>query len=132
LRDAYLPPPRNEADLAAAAWAAEMTALEAADGAAVMWADFDRVANDLEGSLRTITNFLALTASDGQLGDVAKGPLTRRYSKSTDVEYSTDQRRKVLAETEAKHRSEIDSAIEMLGKAAGTSPLLRKALDRAG
>lgn len=130
-RGAYLPPPRHAADLAAAAWAAEMTALEAADDATVLWADFDRILDDLEGSLERIVEFLGLAMSAEQLREIASGPLTRRYSKATEVEYSADHRRERLVQSEAQHRSEIDAAIVMLVKAAETSPLLQKALDRA-
>ena len=131
-RGARLPPPRSEADLAAAAWAAEMTALETADGAAVLWADFDRVLDDLEGSLRTVANFLGFDASDRQVTEIASGPLTRRYSKDTQVEYGADRRRELLSAAEKRYRSDIDAALAMLVKAAETSPLLLQALDRGG
>ena len=130
-RGARLPPPRSEADLAAAAWAAEMTALEAADGATVLWADFDRVLDGLEEWLRITTDFLGFQASDEQLREIARGPLTRSYSKDTRLEYGADRRRQLLSEAEERYRSEIDAALAMLVKAAETSPLLRKALNRA-
>ena len=59
------------------------------------------------------------------------GPLTRRYSNAAEHEYSPELRGTLLAEAEERHRSEIDSALAMLAKAAETAPLLRKALDRA-
>jgi hypothetical protein len=129
-RGARLPPPRSEADLAAAAWAAEMTSLEAADGSTVLWADFDRVLDDLDASLRTLADFLGFAASDKQIQEVAEGPLTRSYSKDTQVEYGADRRREILSEAEKRHRSDIDAALAMLVKASETSPLLLKALSR--
>ena len=49
-RDLRLPPPRSEADLAATAWACEMTASKRRAGTNVpAGLDFDRVLGDLEG-----------------------------------------------------------------------------------
>lgn len=130
-RGLELPAPRNEADLAAAAWACEMTALEAASGPNVQWADFDRVLGDLEGSLRSMVEFFCFPATPERVAEIASGPLTRRYSKATEYEYSAELRRALLAEADKRHRAEIESALAMLDRASETAPLLRKALDRA-
>ena len=123
--------PRNEADLAAAAWACEITALETASGPNVRWADFDRVLGDLGGSLGAMTDFFGFAATAERVGEIANGPLTRRYSKATEYEYSPQLRRDVLAEADERHRADIESALAMLDRASETAPLLRKALDRA-
>jgi hypothetical protein len=130
-RGVNLPAPRSEADLAAAAWACEMVALEAADGANVRWADFDRVLDDMPGFLEDLAGFFAFEASAERLAEISNGPLMRRYSKATEYEYSPELRRELLAEAEATHRSDIESALAMLDAASETAPLLRKALDRA-
>ena len=130
-RGVNLSAPRSEADLAAAAWACEMVALESADGANILWADFDRVLCDLDGFLRKLTGFFAFPATAERLAEIANGPLTRRYSKATEYEYSPELRRELLAEAERNHRTDIESALAMLDAAAETAPLLRKALDRA-
>ena len=130
-RDLDLPDPRNEADAAASAWACEMTALEAADEGSCLWADFDVVLGDLEGSLRKFVNHLEFAATDEQLREIANGPLTRRYSKATEYEYTPQLRRDLLAEANERHRADIESALAMLSAAAETAPLLRKALMRA-
>ena len=130
-RGVDLPAPRSEADLAAAAWACEMVALEAADGANVRWADFDRVLDDMPGFLEDLAGFFAFEASAERLAEISNGPLMRRYSKATEYEYSPELRRELLAEAEARHRSGIESALAMLDAASETAPLLRKALDRA-
>jgi hypothetical protein len=130
-RGLRLPQPRHEADLAAAAWACEMTALEQAADQAVLWLDFDSVLGDLEGSLHQMTNFFGFDASNEQLSAIASGPLTRRYSKATEYEYSPQLRRDLLAEANDRHRADIESALAMLDVASETAPLLRKALDRA-
>jgi hypothetical protein len=122
---------RSEADLAAAAWACEMVALEAADGENVRWADFDRVLDDMPAFLESLTEFFAFDASADRLGEIANGPLMRRYSKATEYEYSPELRRELLAEAGKAHRSDIESALAMLDAASETAPLLRKALDRA-
>jgi hypothetical protein len=131
-RGLQLPESRGDADAAAGAWACEMTALEAAAGGRnVLWADFDNVLGDLDGWLAKMAGHFDLAASADELRAIANGPLTRRYSKATEHEYSADLRGRLLSEAEERHRSDIDSALAMLAKAAETAPLLRKALDRA-
>ncbi|HJR83396.1 MAG TPA: hypothetical protein VJ775_05670 [Sphingomicrobium sp.] len=131
-RGLILPEPRSEADAAASAWACEMTALEAvADGRTVLWADFDSVLGNLDGWLQMMAGHFDFAASEEDLRAIANGPLTRRYSKATEHEYSADLRGSLLSEAEERHRSDIDGALAMLAKAAETAPLLRKALDRA-
>ncbi|HZC38457.1 MAG TPA: hypothetical protein VE221_07260, partial [Sphingomicrobium sp.] len=59
-RDIYIPA-QNDADHAAAAWATEMTALEAAAEATadrqIAWADFDKMLRGMESELVRITAF---------------------------------------------------------------------------
>jgi hypothetical protein len=123
--------PRNDAEAAANAWACEMTALEAAGSGHSLWADFDRVLGELEPSLRTMSNFFGFAASDERLREIASGPLTRRYSKATEHEYSPQLRHDLLADAGDRNRTDIESALAMLDAASETAPLLRKALDRA-
>ena len=130
-RDLRLPPARSEADLAAASWACEMTALEQAEGTSSLWLDFDRALSDLEGALTLMTKFFGFDASKEHLSAIANGPLTRRYSKATEYEYSPQLRRELLTEANERHRADIESALAMLDAASETAPLLRKALDRA-
>ena len=130
-RGVSLPAPKHEADYAATAWACEMIALEATDGPNVMWSDFDQCLDDLEASLGRMAGFLRLSSTPQQLRDISNGPLTRRYSKALQYDYSPDLRRQLLTEAAEKHRADIESALAMLDAAAETAPLLRKALDRA-
>lgn len=130
-RGLRLPQARHEADLAASAWACEMTALEQAAGKAALWLDFDQLLQDLEGSLHVMVKFFGFDASNEELSAIANGPLTRRYSKATEYEYSPQLRRDLLAEANDMHRADIESALAMLDAASETAPLLRKALDRA-
>ena len=130
-RGMSLPAPRTEADLAAAAWACEMTALEAAAPANTYWADFDRSLGDLGNSLQELADYFGITASKEEIEAIACSPLARRYSKATEYEYSPDLRRDLLAEAAALHRPDIESALAMLSAASETAPLLRTALDRA-
>ena len=55
----------------------------------------------------------------------------RRYSKALEYDYSAGLRRELIAEATAAPR-EIDDALAMLGRAAEKSPLLARALERAG
>ena len=130
-RGIALQEPGNEAEAAAVAWACEMTALEAAATGNVLWADFDRVLGDLEPSLRRMADFFGFTALDERLQGIARGPLTRRYSKATEHEYSPQLRHDLLADAVDRNRTDIESALAMLDAASETAPLLRKALDRA-
>jgi hypothetical protein len=126
-----LPQARNEAELAAAAWACEMTALEAVADRSVHWVDFDRSLGDVEGSLGEIADFFGFEAAAERLGSIARGPLMRRYSKAIEYEYSPKLRRELLSEAATRHRADIESALAMLGAASETAPLLRRALERA-
>ena len=130
-RGLHLPRARHEADLAAAAWACGMTALEQAASSAVLWLDFDRVLGDVGGSLNQMAEFFGFDATDEQLRATARSPLMRRYSKATEYEYSPELRRDLLAEANDLHSTDIESALAMLDEASETAPLLRKALDRA-
>ena len=130
-RGLHLPQARHEADLAAAAWACGMTALEQSARSALLWLDFDHVLGDVEGSLTLMANFFGFDALDDQLGAISQSPLMRRYSKATEYEYSPELRRDLLAEANDLYRADIESALAMLDAASETAPLLRRALDRA-
>ena len=126
---------RSEADLAAAAWASEMTALEAAADAMqdrrINWIDFDRALAALPETLLELANFFGFDASTLQIDAIAAGPLTRRYSKALEYDYSPDLRRDVIAEAARQHARAISAALAMLEDAAQDSPLLARALTRS-
>jgi hypothetical protein len=128
-----LPEPRNAADAAAAAWACEMTSLEAANAAmadrAIAWADFDSMLADMPGELRRMAEFFGFPTAG--IDEAARGPLMSRYSKATEYDYSPSLRAELIAEAAAANRADIDAALAMLRAAADKSPLLQKALRRA-
>jgi hypothetical protein len=129
-------PARNEAELAAVAWACEMTALEASadamPGRSIAWADFDGMLEAMEPELARIADFFGFMAAPGQLRAIAEGPLMRRYSKALEYDYTPELRRELIAEATARHGAAIDGALAMLHSAAEKSPLLARALRRAG
>ena len=131
---AALPEPRTSADSAAAAWACEMTALEAAAEAMadrkLAWADFDAMLEHMEQELGRVAAHFGFDG--GKLAEVAAGPLMGRYSKAPEHDYSASLRRELIAEAGAAHRADIDAALAMLERAAEKSPLLGRALARAG
>ena len=133
-RDIYLPT-QNDADLAAAAWACEMTALEASAEAMedrrIEWADFDPMLTDMDAGLRNMTEFFGFACEPERLRAIATGPLMRRYSKALEHEYSPDLRRELIGEASEQFSREIDGALAMLRAAAEKSPLLARALGRA-
>jgi hypothetical protein len=126
---------RNDADLAAIAWACEMTALEVAADAmpdrSIDWADFDKMLGDMEPALARVAAFFGFRADPEHLQNIARGPLMSRYSKDTSYGYSTRLRRELLAEAAMLHRGEIDGALAMLARAAEKSPLLARAMSRS-
>ena len=128
-----LPQARTAADTAAAAWACEMTALEAEAGAMpdrqVDWADFDAMLADLPAQLEQVAEHFGFATDEVQA--IATGPLMGRYSKATEHQYSPALRRDLIAEALTANRAAIDSALSMLQSAANTSPLLQSALRRA-
>lgn len=134
-RAIYLPA-QGDADLAAAAWAAEMTALEAAADAMadrqISWADFDAMLSDIEAELVRIAGFFGFDADPGLIEAIASGPLMSRYSKAPEYEYGPALRGELIAEASERHRRDVDAALAMLHSAAEKSPLLARALARAG
>ena len=134
-RGIELPPPCNDAERAAAAWACEMTTLEAAaaemNDRQIAWADFDAVLRNVTVELGRIAAFFGFGADQDRLEAIAAGPLLRRYSKDPSYEYSPSLR-EALIEQELRLRSrEIDTALAMLRAASEKSPLLARAVSRA-
>jgi hypothetical protein len=129
-------PARNEAELAASAWACEMTALEASADAmpdrSIGWADFDAMLEEMEPELARTADFFGFKVAPDQLSAIAAGPLMRRYSKALEFDYTPELRRELIAEAAARHGAAIDGALAMLHSAAEKSPLLARAMRRAG
>jgi hypothetical protein len=129
-------PSRNEAELAAVAWACEMTALEAAAAAMpdrkIEWADFDVMLGDMPSELARVAAFFGAATETETIRGIAEGALMKRYSKALEYDYTAQLRRDLINETTVHCRPAIDGAIEMLGSAAQQSPLLASAMARAG
>jgi hypothetical protein len=129
-------PAQGDAGLAAAAWMTEMGALEAAAEAMtdrqIAWADFDKTLGDMEGELARVAAFFGFNAGADRLQAIASGPLMKRYSKALEYEYSPTVRRELIGEVSEQFSREIDDALAMLRRAAEESPLLARALARAG
>jgi hypothetical protein len=129
------PPARNDAERAAAAWACEMTSLEAAAAAMadreILWADFDAMLCNMTAHLHRVTAFFGFAADPDRLGAIAAGPLMRRYSKALEYEYSPSLREELIADVNRRHGREIDLALVMLGSAAEKHELIARALNRA-
>jgi hypothetical protein len=126
---------RNDAERAAAAWACEMTTLEAAEDAMpdrnVEWSDFDALLLDLPHEIGRIAAFFGLNVTDDRLQAIAASPLINRYSKDPSYAYSPDLRHQLIDQEFRLQGREIDSALAMLSDAAEKSPLLTRALRRA-
>ena len=126
----------NDAELAAIAWACEMTGLEAAADAMpdrhIEWADFDHVLEDMAGELGRVAKFFGFDADEVRLEAIASGPLMNRYSKGLEYDYSAALRRELITEATAANAPAIDDALAMLGAAAEKSPMLARTFERAG
>jgi hypothetical protein len=133
-RRIYLPA-QTDADHAAAAWAVEMSALEAAaekmSDRQIAWADFDAMLRDMESELTRVAGFFGFAVGADRIREIATGPLMGRYSKALEYEYSATLRRDLIGEVSEQFSNEIDSALAMLSDAAEKSPLLARALARA-
>ena len=134
-RGITLPQARNDAEAAAAAWACEMTTLEsAADAMAdrhVLWADFDRMLENMVDDLGRIATFFGFAADDDALEAIASGPLMKRYSKDPAHDYSPTLRQELIDQELRLQGSDIAGGLAMLRLAAEKSPLLARALARA-
>jgi hypothetical protein len=123
----------SQAHLAAAAWACEMTSLEAAADAlpagSVMWADFDLMLLAMADALKRVASHFGLTASDSMLDAIAAGPLMHRYSKALEYDYSPSLRADLLAGAGKVHGADIADALTAL--AAARHPLIERALARS-
>jgi hypothetical protein len=128
-----LPPPPHAASLAAAAWACEMTALEAAAEAMrdrkLLWADFDAMLGHMGSALGRVAGHFGFPTSEVEA--VAAGPLMQRYSKALEFDYSPALRRDLIAEASRHFAADIADALAMLRAGAEKSPLLARALSRA-
>jgi len=126
----------NEAELAAIAWACEMTALEAAAGAMpdrqIEWADFDGMLEHMPEQLGRLATFIGFNPDPAAIQLVAEGPLMKRYSKALEYDYSAQLRLALIDEATGHHHSAIDGAMNMLRSAAEKSPSLASAMTRAG
>lgn len=129
-----LRPGDSAAELAAAAWACEMTALESA--AAVIgdqrlrWLDFDAFLSGVPAMVAELADFLGFPAPPDRIAEIVRGPLLSRYSKAPEYEYSASLRRELIEQEWRLQGGQIEAALAMLNRSAQDSPLLARALAR--
>ena len=125
----------TDAHRAAAAWACEMTALEAAANAmpdrSILWVDFDDFLARPAELLEVMAGHFGLEASKAECDRIVAGPLMKRYSKDLDYGYSPELRRELQSEARQMHAAGIESALAMLDEAGQDSILLGRSLDRS-
>ena len=125
----------SDAHLAAAAWACEMTALEASaeqlSEEQVHWADFDRMLVDMQAAMLRAADFFGFEATADEVRELVSGPLMTSYSKAPEYRYGRELREELLAQAERDNRPDIDDALVMLDRAAKNAPLLQRALERS-
>ena len=134
-RGIELPEPRNDAEIAAAAWACEMCALESAAAAMpdrkIGWWDFDLALRDMRDALGQIAGFFGFDAAPAVVEAIAAGLLMKRYSKALEYDYSPTLRSDLIADAAWRHERDLRGALAMLTAAAEKSPLLAQALRQA-
>jgi hypothetical protein len=113
-----------------------MTALEGSADAmpdrSIAWADFDAMLGAMPAELARVANGLGIAADADRLHAIAEGPLMNRYSKALEHDYTPELRRELIANATARHGTAFDGALAMLHSAAEKSPLLARAMRRAG
>jgi hypothetical protein len=107
------------------------TAAEALAGRRILWADFDRMLDDMSGWIGRCAAELGFAAPPGRIEEIVAGPLMRRYSKALEYDYSPSLRAELLADATRLHGLDINSAVAALASAARSTPLLARAMDRA-
>ena len=124
----------SPAQLAATAWACEITALEAAADAMadrrVMWGNFDRLLNDMAAGLTEVAAFFGFAAPPERIQTIVRGPLMSHYSKALEFDYSPSLRSQLIDQEISLHGREVADALAMLERSAQESPLLARALAR--
>jgi len=124
---------RNDAELAALAWACEMTAMESAAEAIdvpVQWLDFDTFLKNVPEQLTAVAEGFGFDAPAGTVEEIATGPLLGRYSKDLAHGYSPALRAQLKADARAREHQAINDSMTILEEMAKGSPLLARALGR--
>jgi len=124
----------SNAQRAAAAWACEMTALEAAAAAMadrrILWASFDELLGNMDAGMLRLAEFFGFDAPAERVHEIVRGPLMSRYSKALEHAYSPSLRRQLIEQELRLQGAEIEDALGLLEAAAEQSPLLARALAR--
>lgn len=126
----------DDAHRAAAAWAAETSAIEAAaDHIAperVHFLDFERFLDEPVEQFAALAQHFDIAASPELLAGIIGGPLISRNAKNSAVKFDTAVRDERIASQLTEHRTQIDAAMRWLGELGDASPLIGKALARSG
>ena len=126
---------QSDASRAALAWACEMTSLlsaaETMTDRRILWADFDRMLQDMAGWIESCAGQFDFAAPPGRIDEIVTGPLMRRYSKALEYDYSPSLRAELLADATRQHGPDIKAAVAALAHAAKLTPLLARAWDEA-
>jgi hypothetical protein len=117
--------------IAAMGWAAEMTALAAADGPAALWLDFERFLLRPQARLKAAFAHFGIDAPDEAVAAVIAGPDMARYSKAPEHAYDADLRSRLLADARVRHEADIREGLDWLERAGAAFPEIAAVLDRA-
>ncbi len=98
-------------ELAAMCWLSVNRVLDAINGEQTLAVDFDQFLQQPETWLTTIAQFLELPASPDVVAAVARGEVSRGYSKDPSMRYDADLRAEELARSNQANRAEIEAGL---------------------
>ncbi len=125
---------RNDAHIAAAAWATEASALEEAAAAIgpsrVMFLDFDRFLDAPVDQLQQVASHFDLEADRDRLQTLVDGPMMARHAKTGADRFDPAARNARIEQQCAMRATEISASMRWLEHVAKHAPLVGQALNR--
>ena len=126
---------RDDAHVAAAAWATEASALEAAAAAIgperAQFLDFDQFLNAPVEGLEEVASHFAFATDREDLRRLIDGPVMTHHAKTGDNRFDPTTREARIAVRLTDHATEIGAAMRWLERLAKDAPSVAQALDRA-
>ena|SRR5579862_6367312 len=121
---------RTAGELVALGWACESLCIaEAANhaGARLLALDFETFLADPKETLARALGHLDIRPSESEIAAILGGSDMHAYSKAPEYRYDAETRRTILAESRARHASEIRQGLAWLERVAAEQPALASA-----
>jgi hypothetical protein len=114
-------------EIAAMSWTVETLTHRAAErrfGGRLLRVDFDAFLAAPADGLRGVCAHFGMATPEAYFTDIARSPTLTRYSKATEHAYSPELRRRILAESRARHADEIRRGLQWIEAFARDNPNL--------